>query len=330
MQYRKIANTDIQLSAVTFGAWAIGGWMWGGADKKQAIEGLRTAFDLGVSSFDTAPVYGFGQSEQLVGKALKDLQRDKIQILTKYGLRWDTSKGKFYFDSQDNEENPVKIHKFAGKESVIKECENSLRRLQTDYIDLYQIHWPDPTTPIEETMEAVEKLLDQGKIRAAGVCNYNSEQMKIAGKVVNIVSNQLHYSMVQRDIEKDIVPYCIENKKSILAYSPMQRGLLTGKITEDYEFSAGDHRSSRPEFQKENRRKVNEMLKKIEPIAYDRGITLPQLVLNWTLNRPGITCVLAGSRNPDQIKDNAKAGTFELTENEMKTIDNYVEMLNLQ
>jgi aryl-alcohol dehydrogenase-like predicted oxidoreductase len=155
MEYRKLGETDLAVSAITFGAWAAGGWMWGGNDDMEAINAMKAAYDLGITSIDTAPIYGQGKSEELVGQAIKELPRDKVQILTKYGMRWDLTKGTFGFKSKDNAGNDLDIYKYAGKESIIKECEDSLKRLGTDYIDLYQIHWPDESTPIAETMEAI-------------------------------------------------------------------------------------------------------------------------------------------------------------------------------
>ena len=183
--------SDLKISVVTFGAWAAGGWMWGGADRNNAVEAIRASYDSGVTSIDTAPAYGQGASEEIVGEAIKGLPREKLQLLTKYGLRWNSTKGSFYFKSKDNNGRDIDIHKYAGKESIIKECEESLRRMGTDYIDLYQIHWPDITTPIAETMEAVAQLIQQGKVKYAGVCNYNVEQVKEAQKTVNLVSNQV-------------------------------------------------------------------------------------------------------------------------------------------
>ena len=247
MKKVQLGKSDIHVTPVTFGAWAIGGWMWGGADRKQAIEAIHASIDLGVSSIDTAPIYGFGRSEEIVGEAIKG-KRDKVELLTKYGMTWEGNKGDFYFDTTDNEGKPVKVYKYASKESVIAECEDSLRRLKTDYIDLYQIHWPDRTTPVGETMEAVDQLLREGKIRAAGVCNYSVDLAEEAMKHVLLASNQVPYSMVRRDIEEELVPWSINNDVSILAYSPLQRGLLTGKITPDYEFSEGDTRPDTPYF----------------------------------------------------------------------------------
>ncbi|MFA6542734.1 MAG: aldo/keto reductase, partial [Bacteroidota bacterium] len=183
MRYKKIGNSDLTLSAVTFGAWAAGGWMWGGSEPKAAVEAMRASIDAGMTSIDTAPAYGQGLSEELVGEAIKGIPRDKVQILTKYGLRWEMNKGEFFFTSNDNTGRSIDMYRYAGKKSVIEECENSLRRLKTEYIDLYQIHWPDPTTPVEETMEAVSRLIEQGKVRFAGVSNYTPELMAQAEQV---------------------------------------------------------------------------------------------------------------------------------------------------
>ena len=168
MEYRQLGQSEIQLSAVTFGAWAIGGWMWGGADKGDAVAAIHKAVEVGMTTIDTAAIYGQGHSESIVGEALEG-RRSEVQILTKFGLRWDTAKGQHYFDSTDNQGRPISIHRYAGKASVIEECERSLKRLRTDHIDLYQHHRSDPTTPIEETMEALSILLEQGKIRSAGI-----------------------------------------------------------------------------------------------------------------------------------------------------------------
>ena len=189
MEYRRLGKTDIKLSAIAFGAWAAGGWMWGGTDQKEAMDAIETAIDRGMTTIDTAPAYGFGLSEEIVGEVAR-MYRKEVQLLTKFGLRWDTTEGEFFFDTENNQGSPVKMHKFSGAESVIKECEASLKRLRTDYIDLLQIHWADSTTPIEETYKAVEKLIKDGKVLSAGVCNYSVEQMKEAEKATTIVSNQ--------------------------------------------------------------------------------------------------------------------------------------------
>lgn len=324
MEYRKLGNSDLEVSAITFGAWAAGGWMWGSTDRNEAIEAIKASYEVGVTSIDTAPIYGQGVSEEIVGEAIKGFSRDKVQILTKFGMRWDLAKGDFAMNSYKNNGDAIDVYKYAGKESIIYECEQSLKRLGTDYIDLYQIHWPDSTTPIDETFEAVSKLIEQGKVRHAGVCNYNAAQMAEAEKTLNLVSNQIPFSMVNRGIEKETVPYCIKNNKSILAYSPLERGLLTGKIHSDYTFKDGDHRANLAHFQPEFVAKTNILLDKIKPIAEKHNASLGQLVLRWTIERPGITIALAGARNAEQAVQNAEAINIKLSTEELKTIDDLV------
>lgn len=326
MEYRKLANSELAVSAITFGAWAAGGWMWGSTDRKEAVEAIKASYDAGVTSIDTAPIYGQGTSEEIVGEAIKDIPRDKVQILTKFGMRWDLVKGDLAMHSKDNDGNDIDIYKYAGKESIIYECEQSLKRLGTDYIDLYQIHWPDSTTPISETFEAVERLIEQGKVRYAGVCNYNASQMREAEQTLNLVSNQVPFSMVNRGIENETVPYCIEHNKSILAYSPLERGLLTGKIHAGYHFQDGDHRAKSPYFQPAFIEKTNAMLEQIKPIADKYNASLSQLVLRWTIDRPGITIALAGARNAIQAVQNAKSAELKLTAEELSLIDSYVNV----
>jgi aryl-alcohol dehydrogenase-like predicted oxidoreductase len=328
MEYRNLGDTPIKISAITFGAWAIGGWMWGGADEKDALEAIETAIDHGMTTIDTAPVYGFGKSEELIGKVIKN-KRDKVQILTKYGLRWDTLEGSFYFKSIDNQGKEISLHRFAGPESIIQECEDSLKRLRTDYIDLYQIHWNDPTTPIEDSMEAVKKLKEQGKIRAAGVSNYTVGQMKRANEIIEVVTNQVPYSMVLRDIEANLIPYCLENGKGVLAYSPLQRGVLTGKITPEYTFNEGDHRPQTPYFKEPNVTRINDFLTNIKPLAEDNGLSLTQLVIYWTIQQPAITAALVGARNSMQVQENIKAGDVKLSNEVLSMVDKNLEELNL-
>ena len=321
MEYRKIGNSDLELSAITFGAWAAGGWMWGSTDRNDAIRAIKAGYDLGVTSIDTAPIYGQGESEEIVGEAVKEISRDKIQLVTKFGMRWDLEKGKLAMQSKDNDGKNIDIYKYAGKESVIYECEQSLKRLGTDYIDLYQIHWADETTPISETFEAVSRLIEQGKVRYAGVCNYNVAQLKEADQTLEIISNQIPFSMVNRGVEVETVPYCIEKNKSILAYSPMERGLLTGKMTSDYQFEEGDHRKGNKFFTPDSIQKTNAFLEKIKPLADEKNATLSQLVLRWTIERPGITIALAGARNEKQSVQNAEAINVKLSAEEIQFIN---------
>lgn len=329
MEYRKIGKSDLELSTITFGSWAAGGWMWGGTEQNDSVNAIKAAIDLGVTSIDTAPVYGQGISEEIVGEAIKEFPRDKVQVLTKYGMRWDINKGDFAFKSKDNRGKSIDIYKYAGKESIVKECEDSLRRLGTDYIDLYQIHWPDITTPIQESMEAVKKLIEDGKVRYAGVCNYDIAQLEEASNYIDIISDQVPYSMVKRDIERHLVSYAIENKQSILAYSPLERGLLTGKMRPGYQFGEGDHRAGLPYFTDENIKNTNEFLDKIKLLANDKNATLAQLVLRWTVEQPGITIALAGARNPQQAVQNAKAMDIHLTEQELDFIMEELNKLRL-
>jgi aryl-alcohol dehydrogenase-like predicted oxidoreductase len=324
----KLKKTDLEISPVVFGAWAIGGWMWGGADRKEAVKALQKSVELGITTIDTAPVYGFGLSEEIIGEALGK-RRNDIQILTKFGLSWTKKEGQHYFTTTDNSGKKVDIYKFASKKRIIEECEESLQCLGTDYIDLYQQHWPDPTTPVEETMEALNDLIAKGKIRAAGVSNYDVSLLDTACKFTGIVSDQVPYSMLRRDIEQELIPYCIEHDIDILAYSPLQRGILTGKFSPDHRFKEGDSRDGQPWYKKKNIVKINAFLEKLKKLAVSKNSTLTQLVLKWTLMQPGITAVLAGARDPKQLTENAGAMNLKLEENEMDYINKEIKDLHL-
>lgn len=324
MEYRTTDDSELLLSAITFGGWAAGGWMWGKTDRNDAIEAIRASYNLGVTSIDTAPIYGQGESESIVGEAIKDLPRNKIQILTKYGMRWDLAKGDFGFKSKNNQGEDIDIYKYAGRESIIKECEDSLKRLGTDYIDLYQIHWPDSTTPIAETMEAVAQLIKEGKVRYAGVCNYNAAQMEEASHTLPLISNQIPFSMANRSIEEETVPYCMKHNKAILAYSPIERGLLTGKMKPGHTFAAGDHRATNKFFTDESITRTNTFLEKIKPLADSKNATLAQLIIRWTIDRPGITIALVGARNKEQAIENAKATEVNLSHDEIDFINQHL------
>ena len=319
MEYRQLGKSKVEASVITLGAWAIGGSMWGGADEREAVEAIRTSIELGVTSIDTAPGYGFGKSEELIAKAIAG-KRDKVQIFTKFGLRWDSREGEHFFDLPDKGK-VYKIYRNARKKSVIAECENSLRRLNTDYIDLFQCHWPDHTTPIEETMEALQQLLQEGKIKAAGVSNFTVKEIDRANKVLPIASNQPPYSMVLRDIEKDVLPYCREHRIGIIVYSPLQRGLLTGKFKPDHQFAPNDHRADQPHFQPDYIRRVNAFLENLKPIATKYGANLGQLVLNWTIKQPGITAALVGARNATQARENARAAQLDVSKEDIAAIN---------
>jgi aryl-alcohol dehydrogenase-like predicted oxidoreductase len=329
MEYKTLGKSDVKVSELAFGAWAIGGWMWGGADSKDAINAIETAIDNGMTTIDTAAVYGFGLSEELTGKAIKG-KRSKVQILTKFGLTWNEKKGEFYFASKDNGGKNISIYRYSSKEKVLHDCDQSLRRLGTDYIDLYQIHWADPTTPVSETMEALEILIKKGKIRAGAVCNYSLELMEEAEKSYPIASNQVPYSMVNRSIEKDVIPHCIEKNIGILAYSPLQRGLLTGKIGKEHKFREGDTRPNTIYYKEPNFSGIIQLVKNLAGIANEHNVTLPQLVLNWTLQQPGISCALAGARDAIQVLDNVKAVSFHLTNDEVKSINDLLSNFKIE
>lgn len=329
MEFRNINNSELKVSAITFGAWAIGGWLWGGADRDDALDALAAAIDSGMTTIDTAPVYGFGQSEELVGKAIKG-KRHNLQILTKYGIQWETKQGKFYFNATSNEGKPLEAYKYSGKDGVIRECEASLRRLGTDYIDLYQIHWPDPTTPVQETMEAVAQLIKRGKVRYAGVCNYDAALLDEARKYVPVISDQVPYSMVERNIEQELVPYCVKNNVGILAYSPLQRGILTGKMDKGYQFNEGDNRPATPYYKEPNFSRILDFIDSIRPLAKDRGITVGQLVINWTIQQPAISTALVGARDRKQVLDNVKALDFMLSKEEISIINQKLTQLKIE
>ena len=330
MEYQKLGSSDVSVARITFGSWAAGGWMWGGTEQNDAVGAIRASYELGVTSIDTAPIYGQGLSEQLVGEAIKTLPRDKVQVLTKFGMRWDDTKGDFGFKSQNNEGQAIDVYKYAGRASIIRECEDSLRRLSTDYIDLYQQHWPDVTTPTDETMEAVQRLIEQGKVRAAGVSNYSVPQMAEAEKTIKLASNQVPFSMVKRDIEQEVVPYAQQHNLGILVYSPLQLGLLTGKIKPGQHFGDGDLRNGNPLFAPGSVTKINNFLNKLRPLAESKSATLAQLVIRWTLAQPGITVALVGARNPEQAVQNAKAIDVQLAPEEVDFISKQLGELGVK
>ncbi|MCZ4065174.1 aldo/keto reductase [Oxalobacter aliiformigenes] len=320
METRKIPGTDLNLSVIAFGSYASGKG-WAPSERKSAIEAIRASYQLGVTTFDTAPIYGLGDTEAILGEALSCFPRDKVQILTKFGLRWLYVRGRPFrtvvsFDGKD-----VNIYRYATRESVIEECENSLRRLKTDYIDLYQLHWPDEATPFEETFEAVSRLVEQGKVRYVGVSNVTPEQMDEIGKIVPVASLQMPYNMVERGIEKDVMKYCIDSNRAILAYRPLEAGLLTGKIRPDATWPRNDSRNTNPYFTPDNIRRVNAFLEQLRPLASEKKATLAQLALRWTANRPGITSVLAGAVNSLEAVENARAAEISLSRRDMDFIN---------
>jgi len=322
MNLRKLGNSDLELTPVIMGTWALGGWMWGGTERNDADNAIAAALDAGINCIDTAPVYGFGLSEELVGQAIKNHHRDNLLIATKCGLVWDNRPGgSDFFATKNNAGEPTTLKRNLRTESIISECDQSLQRLGVDVIDLYQCHWPDPETPIDYTIEALMTLKDKGKIRAFGVSNFSTEQIEgCISAGATPASNQPKYSLLSREIEADILPFCHKNNIGSIAYSPMEMGLLTGKISLDKEFPENDTRANRPWFQPENRKLALNALAKIEPIAKKHGITLAQLATAWVHHQPGITAAIVGCRNREQAQSNAKAASVKLSQDDLVQI----------
>jgi len=319
MKVRELGASGIQASAVGLGTFAIGGWFWGGTDEKKSIEAIHASLDAGVSLIDTAPIYGFGLAEQILGKALKG-RRNKAIVATKCGLRWDTDKGQFdgYADEKGPSKTPAKyeIHRYLGPESIRYEVEKSLRRLGTDVIDLYQTHWQESTTPIEVTMETLQALQREGKIRAIGVSNVNVGQLRRYG---NVASAQEKFNLLDRKIEQSgLVAHCVDRRIAILSYFTMEQGLLTGAMHPGRKFPEGDTRKGNPMFSVQTIERVNTILADLRPFADKYRATLAQLVIALTARQPGITHVLVGARDAVQARENAGGGSLELSADDVR------------
>jgi methylglyoxal reductase len=319
MGSKPLGQSGIQASVIGLGTWAMGGWQWGGTEEKTAIDAIHASIDVGVTLIDSAPAYGLGLSEEIVGKAIAG-RRDQVILATKCGLVWHTKEGRYSFT-----ENGQPVNHNLGAASIRHEVEQSLRRLGTDHIDLYQTHWPDPTTPIAETMTALLDLKQEGKIRAIGTSNVSVQQLESYWQTGPLDSTQEQYSMLDRGIEAELVPYCQKTGIAILAYSPLALGLLTGKIGPERQFTGDDQRITDPRFSVENRQKAAALLAKFQPIADRYQLTLAQLVIAWTLRQPGITHVLCGARNPQQALENAKAGAVTLDDADLKTMNDLLQ-----
>ncbi|CAN7467980.1 aldo/keto reductase [Rhizobium sp. LjRoot30] len=312
---RDIGKSGVTASAVGLGTWAIGGWMWGGTDEKESIAAIQASLDAGVSLIDTAPAYGLGRSEEIVGKALAG-RRDKAVIATKCGLVWHTQKGRHFFD-QDGKP----VHRYLGRDAIFHEVEESLKRLGTDYIDLYITHWQDPTTPIAETMQALEDLRKQGKIRAIGASNVSRTELEDYARIGGLDAIQERFSMIDREIEAELLPVTTREGIATLSYSSLALGLLSGVIGPDRVFEGDDQRRDNPRFSVANREKVAAFSADIRPVADAHQASIAQIVIAWTLAQPGITFALCGARNPRQALDNARAGTIRLSDDERGLID---------
>lgn len=314
MLKREIGSSGISASAIGLGTWAIGGWMWGGTDESQSIAAIRASIDEGVSLIDTAPAYGKGLAEEIVGKAIRG-RRDEVVLATKCGLVWHTTKGNHFFDYDGKP-----VHRHLGAESIVYEVEQSLRRLGTDHIDHYITHWQDPTTPVAETMEALQRLKQQGKIRSIGASNLSVAELEAYVAAGGLDAIQEEYSMVKRDAEATLLPICRRHGVSMLSYSSLALGLLSGRVGPGRTFEGDDQRKNNPRFSVANREKVAALMHDIAPVVESHQATPAQIVIAWTLQQPGITFSLCGARTPAQARENAAAGRIRLSPSEINTI----------
>lgn len=329
MQHRPLGNSQIKASVIGLGAWVLGGGqLWGqDTDDPESIRTIQTALDLGMNLIDTAPAYGYGRSERVVGLALKG-RRDQAVVATKCGLWWEDSRGSFFTDFDGK-----KLYRSLRPDTIRIEIENSLRRLGTDYIDLYQTHWPavpPDQTPIADTMACLLKLKQEGKIRAIGVSNVSVAELQENLSCGPMASDQFRYSMLYRSPENDILPFCAKQQVATLTYMSLEQGLLTGKVGMDRVFSPGEFRNSaawNPWYLPANRKRVLDLLADWKDLTDKYGCTLAQLVIAWTAAQPGVTHVLCGGRNVQQVAENARSGELKLEAEDMQRIRNQVVAL---
>ncbi|MZG29740.1 MAG: aldo/keto reductase [Nitrospinae bacterium] len=313
MEYRKLGSSDLEVSVIGYGAWGIGGApFWNNEGDNKSLNSIKKAYDLGINFFDTAPVYGFGHSEELIGKALKPF-RDKVIYATKCGLRWDKS-------------SLSAIRKDASRSSILEEIDQSLQRLDTDVIDLYQVHWPDVETDQKETMETLLEIQEKGKIRHIGVSNYSAEQIKECLKYGKIVSLQPEFSLLAREIEKETVPVCLENDIGIIAYSPLASGVLTGKYDKNTRFEDWRSKGIIGTFTGEGFIKNIEKVDRLKEIAEAEGKTCGQMAINWVLRQQGLSTALVGVKNSEQVKENLNAVGWQPSQDHCKRIEKIFEM----
>ncbi|MGI9533570.1 MAG: aldo/keto reductase [Thermodesulfobacteriota bacterium] len=310
MEYTKIKNIDREVSRICLGTWSMGGWLWGGSDKKQCIKTIFKAIDLGINIIDTAPVYGFGLSEEIVGEAISETaSRHEILIATKAGLEW----------------NNGNVYRNSSKDRILKEIDESLKRLRTDYIDLYQIHWPDPLVPIEETAEIMSILLKEGKVRSIGVSNYTPEQMGLFMTVSELHTSQPPYNLFERGIDTDVLPYCIENGITMLLYGAICRGLLGGKLNADSEFKGDDIRNFDPKFKANVFKKYLMAVDNLNSFAHETfGKNVLQLSVRWVLDSCKQDIAIWGARNPDQLSEVSKITGWSIDKDSMNDIDKII------
>jgi aryl-alcohol dehydrogenase-like predicted oxidoreductase len=282
----EIPGTSLSVSPVAIGTWAIGGWMWGGTDEAESIATIQAAFEHGINVVDTAPVYGFGRSEEIVGKAIAESRlRSQVIVATKVGLQW----------------NAGRVSRNASRARIMREVEDSLCRLQTDYIDIYQVHWPDPMVAIEETADAMDTLFAQGKIRAIGVSNFSVDQMERFRRVAPLHVLQPPYNLFERGIEADLLPYCRKNGIAMLGYGALCRGLLSGRMQADTVFDGDDLRRTDPKFREPRFAQYLAAVGKLDRLAQRFGKRVIHLAIRWMLDQ-GVTTALWGARHPAQMQ----------------------------
>ncbi len=315
MMKTTLGPSGIECSAIGLGTWAMGGWMWGGGDNAAAVEAIHASLDAGVNLIDTAPAYGLGRSESIVGTALKGRRQEAV-IATKCGLVWHTRQGTHFF-----EEDGHPVHRFLGRESIFHECEESLKRLQTDYIDLYITHWQDSTTPVAETMDALLDLKKQGKIRAIGVSNVSPETLTEYLRYGPVDAAQERYSLIDREIEEALAPLCSEYKVAVLGYSSLALGLLAGPIDPGREFKGDDQRAANPRFSEANRSRLKGFFEELDPLRTQLGCSFGQLMIAWTIASGTVSVALCGARVRQQAIENAGAGAVQLGGDALRLID---------
>jgi len=305
MKLADIPGTSLKLSPVAIGTWAIGGWMWGGSDEAESIATIRAALEHGINIIDTAPVYGFGRSEEIVGKAIVESQlRSNVVIATKTGLQWEGGR----------------VARNASRARIVREVEDSLRRLKTDYIDVYQVHWPDPLITIEETADAMHQLFARGKIRAIGVSNFSVVQMERFRRVAPLHVLQPPYNLFERGIEADLLPYCRENNIATLGYGALCRGLLSGRMRADTVFDGDDLRRTDPKFVAPRFAQYLAAVDKLDRLAQRFGKRVIHLAVRWMLDQ-GITTALWGARHPGQLQPVAEVTGWSLDASAKAEID---------
>jgi len=307
MEVINIGGSVLRSSRIGLGTWAMGGWMWGGTDEDESIRTIHAALDKGITLIDTAPVYGFGHSEEIVGKAIEKWgKRDQVLIATKAGLEW----------------REKEVFRNASAKRINKEIEDSLRRLKTSYIDLYQVHWPDPLVQIEETADAMRRLHESGKIRAIGVSNFSPEQMDAFRAVAPVHSNQPPYNLFERQVEKDVLPYTHRNHISTLAYGALCRGLLSGKMRPDSKFTGDDLRKVDPKFQPPRFEQYLKAVDRLDQFAQEAyGKRVIHLAVRWLLDQPGVGVALWGARHPQQVSPLGDMLGWSLSAEAMRTVD---------